>query len=1099
MKRDVLLKHIHKLLFLMRLATVILFFTVFQLSAATTFGQKFTYKKNTTINQLFKEIKAQTGYNVIWYEGKLNSHMPVEVNFHNAPIEKVMDNVLAGRAVTYEIIGKAIVIKVAEPSFRDKVISFFTSIDVRGRVLDENNEPLVGAVVKVKGTNQAVSSNSKGEFLLKNVDEKAILMISFLGYESQEIRVTEKIGDIKLNPSEDKLKEVEINAGYYSVKERELTGSISKITSATIEKQPINNPLMALQNRITGVEVTQLTGVPGGGFKVQIRGQNSISNGNEPLYIVDGVTYPSNRLTSANSIILGNASPLSMINPNDIESIEVLKDADATAIYGSRGANGVVLISTKKGSSGKLTIDANIFKGFSQVPHQLDLMKTEEYLAMRTEGIKNSGITPGVTDYDVNGVWDKNKYTDWQKLLIGENADLTNVALNISGGNENSSYLLGGNFYNEGTVFPGNFAFKRGGLHTNINLGSVKNRFNVSFNATYSNSISLLPTSEPTINILRSPNAPDPYDEFGKLNWYHNGVPIGTNPMAELLRTIDSSTDNLIGNVIMNYRIIDGLAFKSSIGYNSLKRDEIKKSPNAARNPATNPTNLNRQSEFANISNSSWTVEPQLTYDSELGNGKFNALLGMSFQQNITEYRNILASNFSSDELMEDISSAGAFSVNDVSYAKYKYAAFFTRLNYNLLDRYYLNLTGRRDGSSRFGPGKQFANFGAVGAAWIFSEENFVIKKMPFLSFGKLRVSYGITGNDQIGDYRFLPKYVSGASYQGTPTLSGGIGNPEFAWETNRKAEAALQLGFLKDNLNLQISYFRNRSSNQLLNDPLPLSVGVPNIIANLPGIVQNTGWEFELNFQVLNQKQLNWKTSFNISLPKNKLVAYPGLTESSNSSTYIIGQPLNIKRYYNTVVDQQTGLYVFEDKNQNGLRDDGDMYLNKFMGQIFYGGLQNSINYKQFNLDFLLSFNKQNGNSYISTISIAPGYYLSALPVTNQSKFVLDRWQNPGNNSEIPKFTATGAGATNFGIGRSGAQGVSDGSYIRLKNVSLSYSLPKKLLSAVHIKDLQFNLQGQNLFTWTNYEGLDPENLSSTAVKLPPLRAFLAGIKVTL
>ncbi|MDR6783313.1 TonB-linked SusC/RagA family outer membrane protein [Pedobacter africanus] len=896
------------------------------------------------------------------------------------------------------------------------------------------------------------------------------------------------------------LNEVTINAGYYTVKQRELTGNITKITAKTIEKQPINNPLQALQNRVAGLEITQLTGVPGGGYKVQIRGRNSISSGNAPLYLVDGVTYPSSRINTANSSILGDASPLSLVNPADIESIEVLKDADATAIYGSRGANGVILITTKKGALGEIRIEGSTSYGFAQLGHKLQLMNTRQYLAMRTEALKNSGLSPSAADMDLTA-WDQDKYTDWQDLLIGGTANISNSAVKISGGTTKSSYLLGANYYTEGTVFPGSFGFKRGGAHSNINFGGAKSPFKASFTASYTYSSNNLPSIEPTTNIVRTPNAPDVYDQYGNLHWYHNNLAIGSNPIANLLNTTVSKGDNLLANADLSYRILKGLILKASIGYTTLKREELSKLPNAARNPATNPNPANRQSQFGNISNSSYVAEPQLTYEHKIGAGKLNALAGLSFQESTAQYRNIFAANFSSDELMENISSASVFSINENSYTKYKYTAVFARLNYSLKARYYFNLTGRRDGSSRFGPGRQFANFGAVGAAWIFSDEELIRRHLPFLSFGKLRASYGITGNDQIADYQYMQLYSGSSSYQGSPSIYiNRIANPDFAWETNIKAEAALQLGFLQDRINMQLAYFRNRSSNQLLGTPLPPSVGAASIIANLPATVQNTGLEFETSVGLISSKKWNWQTSFNFTLPKNKLLSYPDLANSGNATSYIIGQPLDIRRYYNTYVDPQTGVYVAEDIDGNGLRNDADRYLYKFMGQVFYGGWQNTVQYKSFSLDFLISFVKQNGNSLLSGIGLSPGFFLAASPVSNQPVALLNRWQNPGDATDIPKFSGNIAGFTNFGIGsKEGSQSVSDNSFARLKNVSLSYQFSKQWLNRLKIKYLDLNLQGQNLLTLTGFKGLDPENPGSLASKLPPLQTLTIGLKLIL
>jgi len=972
---------------------------------------------------------------------------------------------------------------------------------ITGTIYTQDRKPLAGVTVKIVDTDLGTVTDENGKFSLVTGQKKGTIVFSFTGYEPQPMYFvlgkTDKF-TVFMRAYQSQLQEIKINAGYYTVKERERTGSISRVTAETIEKQPVSNPLQALQGRISGVVIVQQSGVPGGGFKVQIRGQNSISKGNDPFYIIDGVPYPSVRLNTANSEgITQDSSPLSLINPNEIETIEVLKDADATAIYGSRGANGVVLVTTKKAKKGRSVIHAAISQGFNQVGHFVGLMNTQEYIAMRMEAFKNDGLSPAGTDYDVNGKWDLSKYTDWQQVLIGGNANITNASLNISGAGNNSSYLVSGNYSREGTVFPGEFGFKRAGLNSALNFGSSMSRFNANLSLAYHYTASNLLALDPTSNISMVPNAPDAYDQYGKLNWTYNNLPLIYNPMAQLLNTIDANTDNVIANANLSYRILKNLTIKTSLGFNSIKREELARHPLAAQTPVYNPTSVNRESQFGNSYNNSWIAEPQLNYDGKLGMGKLNALVGMSFQQNKSEYRNINASNFGSDELMDNMASASIFNVLQSEYSNYKYTALFARLNYSISDRYYLNLTGRRDGSSRFGPGKQFANFGAVGAAWVFSEEKLFKDALPFFSFGKLRVSYGITGNDQISDYQYLQLYTSGSSYQGSPTLvTQRIANADYAWETNRKAEAALQLGLFKDKVNLQVAYFRNRSSNQLLASTLPPSVGALSIQANLPATVQNTGWEFEGTVKILSRDDWNWTSGFNLTIPKNKLISYPGLANSASSTRFLIGQPLLIRRYYDTKVDPQTGVYVFEDIDQNGSQSDADLYLHKFMGPILFGGLQNSLRYKNWNLDFLISFTKQSGYSYLNGMSFQPGYFNGT--TNNQLTEVQRRWQNPGNDTDVPKYSTTIGGFINSFIGKDGSQSISANSYVRLKNVSLGYSLPNQWISKAGINTLSLSLQGQNVFTVTRYIGLDPENNESPN-KLPPLRTFSIGLKLTL
>lgn len=1073
-------------------------------AAAIVKAQEINLKiKDASIETVFNEIKKQTGYG-FWYDKADLAHAnKVSLNIKKGNLKETLDQCFKDQPYSYEIFDKTIVIKRKVKNPDGQINTNTIDINIQGKVTDEKGTAMIGVTVRIKSNGKIALTDNNGAFSITVPDQHAVLQFTYVGYSTIEETIeNNRYLNIVLKEEANTLQSVEINAGYYTVKERERTGSISRVTAETIEKQPISNPLQALQGRVAGLQITQSTGVPGGAFSVQIRGRNSLNPevGNDPLYVIDGVVYPSIRISTntSNVITNGGVNPLSMVSPDDIESIEVLKDADATAIFGSRGANGVILITSKKGKDSEVKVVTTIYQGTSQVAHKMDLLNTTQYIQMRQEALQNDGLSATGLDYDVNGIWEHNKYTDWQKKLIGKNGNLTNANMKIYGGNAFSNYMIGGDYYNEGTVFPGSFGLKRGGLHSSLNLGSAKNRLKTILTFNYTNAQSNLLTGDLTSLITLAPNYPDLYDLDGKLNWSYKNIPITINPMAYLLNTIDSKTDNLIGNMNLSYRLMDNLFLKISLGYTTIKREELTKRPLEALSPANNPTSLNRQSYFGNNMNSSWIAEPQINYHTSIGLGKIEALIGSTFQGNQTKFQNILATGFNTDDLMNNIGNAATLTKYQNTNSQYKYTAIFSRVNYNLLGKYFLNFTGRRDGSSRFGPGRQFANFGAIGTAWIFSQESFINELFPFLSFGKLRGSYGLTGNDQILDYGYLQLWTNSGvgNYQGIPALTiNRLSNSDYAWETTKKAEVGLQLGFLKDRINFEISYYRNRSSNQLLSNPMPPSVGSVGILVNLPATVQNQGWELEANASLINHNNLKWHTSFNLTIPRNKLISYPGLEASSNRLTYALGQPLSIRKIYNTSVDSKTGIYSFEDKDGSGTQNDNDRYLFGFIGQKFYGGFQNSISYKRISFDFLLSFVKQTGNNYRSGVPFAPGYFDTSA-TTNQPTAVLNRWQTPGDLRSVRKFSTTTTGYINhLNAGTGGGLSITDASYIKLKSLSLSYQLPQDWLSKLKIDDAQLSLQGQNIFTLTNYVGLDPE--SQSMANLPPLRALTAGLKL--
>jgi TonB-linked SusC/RagA family outer membrane protein len=960
-------------------------------------------------------------------------------------------------------------------------------------IVTDGTLPLSGVSISIKGQKTTIASDFDGKFTI-TASSSDILIFTYIGFKPLTIPIAGRsIINIKMQEDATALQEVKINAGYYSVKESQRTGSISKITSKDIENQPVTNVLAAMQGRMTGVNITQNTGVAGGGFDIQIRGQNSLrSDGNRPLYIIDGVPYSSEAVGSdLTGIVLPSpTSPLNSINPSDIESIEVLKDADATAIYGSRGANGVVLITTKKGKIGKTKFTANLSGGLGKVTRFMELMSTEQYLQMRREAFTNDGIPYGPTDYDVNGTWDQNRYTDWQKVLIGGTSKINDIQTSISGGSSQTQFLINGNFHKETTVFPGDYNYKKGNLHANLNHKSENEKFRINFSMGYTAQENNQPGIDITQqSILLAPNAPALYDTQGNLNWENS---TWINPLSNLEGKYISKSNDLFANSLLSYTILPNLIAKASFGFTDTRFDDSRTQPSTMYDPA-----YGLGSEFSSIyvnstNRKSWIVEPQLSWSKNFGKGKTEVLLGSTFQQQTASQLVQEADGFSSNSLIYNLSSA--FHVFDLLHSEsvYKYQAFFGRVNFSWDERYIINLTARRDGSSRFGPDKQFATFGAIGTAWVFSNETFVKENLGFLSFGKLRASYGTSGNDQIGDYQFLDTYgSSGNNYGGVNGLEPTrLFNPNFGWETNKKLEVALETGFCRDRIFITAGWYDNRSSNQLVGTPLPATTGFNSIQANLDATVQNKGIELSLRTVNFQRQSFNWTTNFNLTISENKLLSFPNIKGSTYENQYVIGDPLNIKKVFHYIgIDPTTGIYQFEDFNSDGLftaAEDKQSIRN--LNPKYFGGFQNSISYQNWQLDFLFQFVNQLNYS---------GSHGTGIPgtMTNQPVTVIDHWQNPGDNATHQQYT-TGVNSEAvdafYKYYASDAM-ITDASYIRLKNLSLSYTIPDQWLKNVKCR-LVF--EGQNLFTITSYEGADPESRFRTS--LPPLKVFTTGLQLT-
>ncbi|GGK22050.1 SusC/RagA family TonB-linked outer membrane protein [Yeosuana aromativorans] len=967
--------------------------------------------------------------------------------------------------------------------------------EVHGTVTDTDGMPLAGVTIRVQGTQRGTSTDFNGAYTI-NAKNNDVLEFSFVGYKTQRVPVN---GAAKLNVVMETdvtaLNAVEINAGYYSVRDKERTGNISRITAKSIEKQPVNNPLGAMQGYLPGVNIIQKTGVPGGGYDIQIRGKNFIKDSTEPLYIVDGVPWASQSLGVAElSAGINNAdiSPLNALNPTDIESIEILKDADATAIYGARGANGVILITTRKGKAGMTQIKANISSSLGQVSHFLDLMNTQQYLELRREAVVNDGYGSLLENPAYDFVWpdikswDQNRHTDWQKELIGGTAYRNNFQLSVSGGSSQTRFLVGGAYQKETTVFPGDSNYKKYSLHSNINHVSENGRFTVQMTANYTKERNHMPRTDLTRSAYSlPPNAPELYTEDGSINWENN---TWENPLAVLDDDYDAKINSLMTGINMSFLLLPSLKVITNLGYNNYQIASKKLLLNTSRNPSYGFTSEGYSSITTNDSSrDSWIVEPQVQWEKHWGSMDLKVLIGTTFQSQTTNQLALKGTGFPNNGLINNIAAANDLEVRTSSDSEYNYQAFFGRVNLKIKDKYIINLTGRRDGSSRFGPGRQYGNFGAIGMAWLFSEEHFLASG-KVLSYGKLRGSYGTTGSDNIGDYQFLSSYnVTGNEYNGTLVLDpSGISNPLFGWEVNTKLELALELGFFKDRILINTAWYQNRSSNQLVGIPLAATTGFNSLTGNLDATVQNSGWEIELNSRNIQNENFQWTTSFNVSVPKNKLLKFPGIENSTFASTYVVGQPITIRKVYHaTGVDPDTGRYQFEDYNNDGIISSlEDRQWIEDLAPKFYGGLGNTFTYKNLSLEVFFQFKKQKAYNNFSQ-QAAPGL------MKNTSVDYLDRWQELGDESSLMIATS----GFNYSLVpsrdqyRNSDKAISDASFIRLRNVTLNYNIPNRGNEKLAVN---VYLQGQNLWTLTGYDGPDPEHHSH--IILPPLRQISLG-----
>jgi TonB-linked SusC/RagA family outer membrane protein len=1079
-------------------------------------AQNITLKlKDASLREAFASIKRQSGYTFFFDPSILEKSNKITVDIKNVPLKEALDKCFRDQPFTYFIEGKIITIEPPAPTAITDGLSHqllspsLTAPPVTGVVRGIDGQPIGGANILIKGTTRGTISSADGTFII-NASLGDVLIVSSINYATKALIIDNNfdVGIVSLKLSTENMDEVQIIA-YGTIFKKLNTGNVGTVKSSQIEKQN-NNPVLALAGRVAGVEINQVNGVPGGAVKINIRGVNTLRQGTDPLVVIDGVPYNSNLFNTSGFGGLSNITgtggggsnqnlglnPLSLINSQDIESIEILKDADATAIYGSRGANGVILITTKKGKEGPASIDLNLRSGIGNITRKAELMNTQQYLAMRREAFLNDNVTPTIDNAKDLLSWDQNAYTDWQEMMIGGTSKYTDAQGSVSGGTASSNYLMGVNYHKETSVFPGDWSNVKMGAHFNIDASSANNKFNAGFSGSFMSDNNKLPNQDFSQFILFAPNAPSLTSADGSLNWKD----FPTNPYRFKILDYNSKTNNLLGQLSLSYKILPDLEIKSSLGYNNILLSEVQREPIAANDPSNNvKTGL---SSFNRNVLTSYIVEPQINYKKNFGQNKLSVLVGGTMQRRFIDGQVVIGDGYTDDGLLNSLAGAATVFQGTSVFETYRYASVFARINYNFDDKYLLNLTGRRDGSSRFGPGRQFGNFGAIGAAWLFSEEKFM-KLQRLISFGKVRGSYGTVGNEPSTNYDYLELY----DFTNNQPYGGGIGiypnniyAPDYRWELNRKLELGLELGVFQNRINLTASYYRNRSSNQLVQQPLPPAAGRFSIIANLPATVQNSGWELTITSDNYRNVKFSWSSSLNFSLSENKLVSFPNFENSVYINTFTLGQPVNIKRVFKSAgIDPLTGMYLFYDKS--GKTTPTPANPTDLVGYVdinpkFFGGLQNTLRYKGLSLDFAFQFVKTKGKNYLFAGSANPGW-LSYGGAGNAPLPLIDRWNNENTGSNFQRYSQDFSVLDRYYNAQVSDLAYSDASFVRLKTAAFSFQFPERAVRVLHLRALRLYLQGQNLLTFTGYKGADPETQNISV--LPPLRIITTGIQITL
>ena len=1125
-----------KTLLVMRLTAILLLTGILQVSARTN-AQTVTYTgKSVPLTEVFSVIKRQTGYLFFYRKEDLSSTLPVSLQLKNVPVKTALEQALADQPLIFQIQGNTIFITLKPPPAPVIEIIDPAAI-ITGRVTDSLGTPLSGASIMIKGSRRGTTTDARGDFELKGIPDNPVLIISFTGFTTKEYKIQDYSAKvfIIMSRSNSPLDDVQVVA-YGTNTRRFNVGSVSVVTSEEIQRQPVTNLLLTLQGRVPGLTVDPTSGIPGSRVNTQIRGQNtliSIPGHNivdEPLYIIDGVPFASQNKNIGNfiSTFSGSNTPndptgpgitgLNAINPSDIESISVLKDADATSIYGSQGANGVIVITTKKGKSGTTALNLRVNTGPNKISRQLEMLNTPQYLAMRRKAMANDGITdPNVDpDYFVDLlVYDSTKYTNWAKKFFGGTSNSTDVYANVSGGTQYTTFMVSTGYTRSVYNFPGDFSDQRASLHSGMHHSSMNRRFTIDFGSdlSYNRNNS---SSQPGIGqaLALPPNHPDMIDAAGKLVWNYKGVKVGNDQMMAYLRRpylLQSYSNN--SSLRLAYQLLRGLNISVGMGYSLVMTKEFGANPLGTQDPTQYPSSSasSGRGDYQTIN-----IEPQLDYKRNIGKGVLSVLAGGTYKKSMSSYDQLDGQGYPDDALLHSIEAATTIFGSNRS-SIYKYAGAFGRIGFIYDKKYIINLTGRRDGSSNFGPGHQFGNFGSVGLGWIFSEEDGFKKTLPFISYGKIAGNYGTNGSDGVAPYLFQPFWRSAnvfstPNFQDTrPYFPVNLFNPNYGWASKHALNLSMDLGFFGDRLLTNVTWYRNRTGNQLVSTPLPFQAGFNQVVENFNATLQDAGLEISLTSVNIRTKDFRWSTSFNISFNRNKLVAFPNMDKSPYAGIYTIGKSTSLVygfRYKG--VNDTTGLFEYYTAKgtvsstamkYTRVESGGDMVPFADPQPKYFGGFGNTLTYKSWSVSLFFNYNKRIVRNYLAGVygGANPGS-MSNLPTLLTGSF----WEKQGDHALLQRLYTGSYSANQNGINAmraaqyfgSSTAVYGDGTFIRLKNIALSYSLPATALKKIGVKGCNIYVNAQNIFTITGYKVGDPET-PGNLYTVPIQRTVVGGLSL--
>lgn len=1037
-------RSLFKTLLFMKMTIALILMTTLQAIAGNANAQFVTLQmKQAEMPKVFKAIEKQSPYRFLYNYDLPALQKKVDVAVAGESVVGLLENLLTGTGLNYKVLeNNLVVILPTESSIaaEGRVVS--------GTVVSENGEPLVGAVIIIKGTNFGTTSDSKGNFNIKVEDNNAVLIVSHVNYEKQEIAVgaAEKI-KISLKLLNNELNQVVV-VGYGTQKKKDLTGSVSVVTAKDLENRPNTQFGYGLEGKASGVQVIRSSGQPQAGFSIRVRGTSSITSGSDPLYMVDGVpTYNT-----------------SEINPADIESITVLKDASSAAIFGSSGANGVVLITTKRGKNQKLKLTYNATVTVSSAWKKMDVLNASQFKDLATE-------MGGSTD------WTKlTANTNWQDEIF-RNAISQNHQLSATGGNEKTTYYVSGSFNDQNGIVLNN-SLKRNTLKANLDhqlTKSIKVGTSVSFDHVKDIDVSennrngvitRLYTSIPNIGIRDAEN-PAMYARSPFINDLEN--PVSTVYQPEHL----NKNSRLFGNVYAEAEVLKGLKIKSLFGAENSEGKYTSFQDAVQTRYGKSSAGLASENTYKF---KYWISENTANYNKVINAHNISALAGYIVSREETDNLYKSSRDFTAAGNSQNVDDGKIKSVPTPYYVQKSHQSFIGRLNYVFDDKYYITSNFRADGSGQFSAKNKWGYFPSFSTGWRLSKENF-FKDVKGISELKLRAGWGIVGNDRAQPYAWygivdtMQKYIIGGAMN-TAYIPTTIENTDLRWEKTTQLDIGVDVAFLNNRVMFTADYYEKKTSDMLLSVPMPTSTGFSSALQNA-GSMENKGFEFQISTKNIVSSDFVWNSDFNISFNKNKVINIVGSTLKTgtinpagsdfNTATVEEGKPLG--SFYGKIskgVNPATGMIDFL-KNASGADSVG--IIGDANPQFIYG-FSNSFRYKNWSLDLFLQ-GVQGNQIFNGTRVLSESMSL----IMNQSATVLNRWKKAGDITSIPKSTPN-----NVVNSTPSSRFIEDGSYLRLKSLTVSYNLKAAALNKFKVSRCLIYLTAENLLTFTKYSGFDPE-----------------------